>query len=289
QFLGRIPDFDECNIEKHFNSIKKDGVVRVHDMLLVSEEALRKIKSRPEGRNASFWAAPELYESLPPDLQREVAGLKLFTDGSLGARTGAMLQNYRGESNKGLLCYTDARLLESLRRAAELGKAVAMHALGDRALDQILGALRSLRAQGQHLPATRIEHAMFINARQAEEFKRMGVTLSMQPNFSWDSVEYGESLPEGYPEINNPFRMLIDDIGFEPGADLLFGSDGMPTGVDAGLSAALFPPYEGQTLTLDEFVRGYAVAEEPNRFMVEIDHERRQVNLLEPADLREAI
>jgi hypothetical protein len=61
--------------------------------------------------------------------------------------------------------------------------------------------------------------------------------------------------------MNNPFRMLIDQAGFVPGKDLLFGSDGMPHGAAYALNSALFPPYPGQRLTLPEFIAGYCMAD----------------------------
>ena len=38
----------------------------------------------------------------------------------------------------------------------------------------------------------------------------------MQPNFSEDSRQYADRLPAGFPCLNNPFRMLIDEAGFVP-------------------------------------------------------------------------
>jgi len=66
-------------------------------------------------------------------------------------------------------------------------------------------------------------------------------------------------LTEEYLKRNNPFRMLIDECGFIPGKDLIFGSDGMPHGAQSALENSLFPVYESQKLTLDEFVKGYCV------------------------------
>jgi hypothetical protein len=52
--------------------------------------------------------------------------------------------------------------------------------------------------------------------------------------------------------------MLIDEVGFEPGDDLVFGSDGMPHGVDEAVRSALEPAHPGQRLSLEEIEAGYA-------------------------------
>ena len=65
--------------------------------------------------------------------------------------------------------------------------------------------------------------------------------------------------------------MLIDDVGFVPGKDLIFGSDGMPHGADYALRASLYPPRPGQVLTLEEFVDGYCLKNTDKTVEVSVD------------------
>ncbi len=81
----------------------------------------------------------------------------------------------------------------------------------------------------------------------------------MQPNFSHDSVHYSDRLSKKYAKKNNPFRMLIDEVGFVPGDDLIFSSDGMPYSVTLALESSLFPPFDSQKLSLKEFKEGYCL------------------------------
>jgi predicted amidohydrolase YtcJ len=104
-----------------------------------------------------------------------------------------------------------------------------------------------------------MEHCQFIYEKTACQAKELGIILSMQPNFSTDSIIYRDRLLPWYLENNNPFRMLIDQAGFVPGEDLIFGSDGMPHGVEAALKNSLFPPLAQQRLTIDEFTAGYCM------------------------------
>ena len=191
-----------------------------------------------------------------------VTGLKLFSDGALGVRTAAVHTPYDNGS-RGLLIYDDDALQLELARCLGHGKDVAIHAIGDRAIDQVVAGLRRLESRIGPSTAIRIEHAQLISKATALQAKELGIKLCMQPNFSQDSEDYRDRLAEHYLPANNPFRMLIDEVGYVPGEDLLFGSDGMPHGAAEALQQALFPPHpRQQQLTLDEFVAGYCLPDQ---------------------------
>ncbi|MBS3817703.1 MAG: amidohydrolase family protein [Candidatus Thermoplasmatota archaeon] len=152
--------------------------------------------------------------------------------------------------------YLDKNSLKRLIEEIDTNK-VSIHAIGNRATETVVDTLENI----SNLPDVRIEHAQFIDKDTAERAKSLNVTLSMQPNFSLDSEHYSDRLSEKYLRMNNPFRMLIDEVDFVPGKDLIFGSDGMPHGVKAALKTSLFPPYPSQRLTLEEFIDGYCVSD----------------------------
>ncbi|HEY2587274.1 MAG TPA: amidohydrolase family protein, partial [Tepidisphaeraceae bacterium] len=204
-----------------------------------------------------FWAAPDICRALSTEANDAVYGLKLFADGALGSRTAAVYEPYADSGELGRMMYSNAGLREALNECIAIGKPIAIHAIGDRAIDEVVSLLHALGPALRAVPEIRIEHAQLISPATAREARRLGVKLSMQPNFSEDSIDYADRLGPARSAMNNPFRMLIDDVGYVPGVDLLFGSDGMPHGVAAALRAALFPPYEQQSLTVDEFVQGY--------------------------------
>jgi len=74
--------------------------------------------------------------------------------------------------------------------------------------------------------------------------------------------------------------MLIDEAGFVPGVDLLFGSDGMPHGPEYALRWSLFPDYEEQRLSIKEFEAGYgpALGIEGEGSAFAIDDQARTIN-----------
>ena len=70
-----------------------------------------------------------------------IGPLKLLCDGSLGARTAALSEPYHDDpDNKGLLIYRDEELNELVKLAHENNMQIAAHAIGDKALDQLLNA-----------------------------------------------------------------------------------------------------------------------------------------------------
>ena len=249
------------------------GVWAAEDMLVCPEEAALLLARSYAGR-VKLWAAPDVYRRLGQEAKKAVGGIKLFADGALGARTAALSGEYlRG--GQGLLLHSRDELEGLLREAADLTGRVAVHAIGGAALEQLLSALERSGIPAGDL-AVRIEHAQLIGPEQARRAKKLGAVLCMQPNFSSDSADYADRLPEECLRANNPFRMLIDGAGFVPGEDLLFGSDGMPHGARAALEAALFPPYPGQRLALAEFRAGYCLPDtSAGRLALEIDEEKR--------------
>lgn len=257
--------------------LEEHGIYHAEEMLLVDESEIRLFEAAGLTGRTRFWAAPEQYDRLPRSVQDRIHGIKLFTDGALGTGTAALHTPYRGTDQSGLLLYETGELANFLARYPGQGKPMALHAIGDRAIDQVVSALEAVG--GPAGTEIRIEHAQLISEPTARRAKALGIRLCMQPNFSEDSVYYADRLPEGYPERNNPFRMLIDEVGYVPGVDLLFGSDGMPHGIREGLRQSLFPPYPGQTLTLEEFVAGYGSPEDrAGHIEARIDRENRQVS-----------
>ena len=257
------------------------GLGAVDDMLLPGEAAFRVILESPWAERIQCWATPAAFLGLSAPSRRALAGLKFFTDGALGARTAALRGPYL-DGRTGLLLHGDEDLTRALGASHALAKPVAIHAIGDQAIEQVLNVLERLDRDGLSFPLVRLEHVQFIDAAQARRAKVLGLVLSMQPNFNSDSRDYADRLEPRWLERNNPFRMLIDRAGFVPGKDLIFGSDGMPHGTEYALQWSLFPLYSGQWLTLAELVAGYGPQAEGHGYcLVAVDPEAQRVKLLE--------
>ncbi len=249
------------------------GVWSVDEMLLVSPGELALYEAAGLRDRCRFWAAPSMYAELSTEQRSQVHGLKVFADGAIGQHTAALHRPYRDRNpeERGLLLLTAEAVASEIDRAVAFDKPLAIHAIGDRAIDAVIAGAERVREHGRP-PRVRIEHAQLISEPAAHRAKALGLHLCLQPNFSADSSTYRDRLPAGLDAANNPFRMLMDRAGFCPGVDLFLGSDGMPHGVEAALQAALFPPLASQRLTLDEFVAGYCLPDLTHGWIdVEID------------------
>lgn len=243
------------------------GVGAAEDMLVLDERSLEAI-----GEGTPCWADPDIWEKMSPKGQAAVHGFKLFLDGALAMLTAAISEPYL-QGGDGLLLYSDRALEDRLAGLAGHKKPVSIHAIGGRAIAQALSVLEKLR-----LPSVRLEHVQFIDEAQARRARDLGLTLCMQPNFSVESRDYADRLPQSHLRSLNPFRMLIDKIGFRPGQDLLFGSDGMPHGAAAAWQWGLYPVHEGQRLTSDELSVGYGPSIPGGKTVrLKVDEDSRQV------------
>ena len=274
---GRFASLTAEKLRAYMERLAALGVGRAEDLLILDEKALTVMRSCPWGRDLLCWADPGASQAFSPQGRQAVAGFKLFLDGALALRTAALSEPYL-QGGVGLLLQTDDELHERLAGLCRLGKPIAIHAIGNRAIGQALTALGRLDREGLRLPGVRLEHAQFIDEAQARQARDLGLILSMQPNFSADSRDYGDRLPPGLRPANNPFRMLIDRAGFRPGRDLLFGSDGMPHGAQAAWQWGLFPDHEAQRLSSEELMQGYGpVVPGGKTVRLLVDEDRRLV------------
>lgn len=157
------------------------------------------------------------------DDRLRVGPLKLFSDGSLIGRTAAVTQPFTGEpDNFGLEMMPQDELDEVVRRGHNGGFQVAIHAIGDRAIDMVLSAyerapIASPRADHRH----RIEHCGILTAPLIDRLARNRVMAVSQPVFV---SEYGDgfvaNLGRERAQLTYPFRSLLD-----AGVDLVFSSD----------------------------------------------------------------
>jgi predicted amidohydrolase YtcJ len=186
--------------------------------------------------------------------------LKLFLDGSIGARTAAVSEPYADEpGNRGVLLRDEGELAVELLPHHERGVQMAIHAIGDRAVDGALSLFERLNerrsvAELRH----RIEHAEMITDAAIARMVKLGVIASMQPNFvgRWQLPGglYEQRLAER-AKLLNPFRKVL-----AAGVPIAFGSDCMPMGPLFGIRSAMNHPLESERLTFLEALHAYTLA-----------------------------
>jgi predicted amidohydrolase YtcJ len=191
-----------------------------------------------------------------------VGHLKIFTDGALGSQTAALEEPYVGTTDRGLLTIDPATLGPDVIRAADSGIAVAIHAIGDRAVRVALDAIAPTRTTHPAL-RQRVEHLQLLRREDIARFGTLGVIASMQPIHATsdrDLVDRHWGLERATRAY--PWRQLLS-----AGAPLAFGSDAPVEAIDPllGIHAAVARQrpadadrwHPEEALTLAEAIAGY--------------------------------
>jgi predicted amidohydrolase YtcJ len=156
------------------------------------------------------------------DDRLRLEGVKLYADGALGSRGAWLKADYAdAPGQRGLGFLTDDQLQNIMSRAAMDGYQVAVHAIGDRADQQVLDAIAELSQTYKGDRRWRIEHAQVVDAPDMGAFAKYGIIASMQPTHQTsDRVMAEARLGPARLAGAYAWKTLLDD-----GATLAFGSD----------------------------------------------------------------
>lgn len=150
-------------------------------------------------------------------------GLKGFMDGSLGSHTAALFEPFSdAPDDRGLMIHDPADMREWIAGADRAGLHVAVHAIGDRAIRELLDIYAQVAADnGERDRRLRMEHAQHIHAADLGRFAGQRVIASMQPYHAIDDGRWAEAVigPER-ARTTYAFASLI-----KSGARVAFGSD----------------------------------------------------------------
>ena len=184
--------------------------------------------------------------SLPEAMERGflAIGGDLPVDGSIGARTAAFAHPYEDGAEQGELYHDDDALAEFFHAGHNAGLQVGVHAIGDRAIEQVLETWERVYAaldsrERRHFRARRhrIEHFVLPSADQIERTAMLGLAVSVQPAFDrlWGQGGgmYEERLGPARAMAAHPIRTMLDR-GIEVGV----GSDSPVTPLDPMLAIA---------------------------------------------------
>ena len=156
-----------------------------------------------------------------------IGALKLFADGALGQKTALMFEPYVGEpENYGMAVVDKEEMVEYVSRASAFGLPSSVHAIGDKAVHDVLDVFESVRREeaerGDSIASRRhrIEHVQIIHPRDAGRLAQLNVIASMQPIHATSDMAtadryWGDRNKYAY----NP-RLQLDQ-----GARVAFGSD----------------------------------------------------------------
>lgn len=166
-------------------------------------------------------AALELRSGTPLDATRRVGWAKVYSDGALGSRTAALFEPYSCASGDRGIMRVSGDDLDSLMAAGRrAGISLAIHAIGDRAIADVLDAYQRAGARRPGTPPNRIEHVQLSRPQDRARFAQLDVTASMQPVHCPSDRTAVEACWAGRTENAYAWRSLA-----AAGARLAFGSD----------------------------------------------------------------
>jgi predicted amidohydrolase YtcJ len=183
----------------------------------------------------------------PIDPDWQVRTLKFFADGIVGARTASFHGGYCDcPENLGDILYPVEQLVEQFVAAHQVGWQLAVHAIGDRAIDDVIEAYT---ACGPGSMRHRIEHMALPSAAHLQAVDQLGLTVVTQYGFLPVMGDmFSAALGDGRAARLYPGRRLLD------GGVSVAGSSDFPIG--------LFSPFRGIASGQDRRTSSAALAPE---------------------------
>ena len=203
-----VPDYSEAQrsaaFEKLFNYIPQFGVTSVQDnSVIVAKDSdnfgwenflvYRELQRAGKlNLRITEWLPFEVDLARLQQMRRDggttdpwlkTGSLKEVLDGSLGARTAAMLAPYSDDPNAtGIMRIPSDKLKAFAIERDRDGFQLAFHAIGDRANHIALDTYAAvIAANGQRDRRDRVEHAQIVAPDDFAQFARMNIIASMQP------------------------------------------------------------------------------------------------------------
>ncbi|HUW93870.1 MAG TPA: amidohydrolase family protein, partial [Bacteroidales bacterium] len=213
--------------------LASNGVTSVHAVDASGyAEAIEKLRKDDKLITRVYSMTPvSRWETLKERIERDGKGdrwlkyscVKGFVDGSLGSHTAAFIEPYTDLlTDSGFFVNSEEDLYTWITESDKAGLQVAIHAIGDRAINFLLNTYeRTEKENGSRDRRFRIEHAQHIAPGDIKRFADLNVIASMQPYHAIDDGRWAEEVigPDRI-KTTYAFKSL-----FDAGAKVAFGSD----------------------------------------------------------------
>lgn len=268
--VGDLPQLEEEDLVKACSSACADatraGLTSVHWLVYNTSEirALQKLK-RLGQLPLRVYIIPHIehFEAvknkIPDSSNLKLKCIKILADGSLGARTAALLKPYTDDpSTKGLLNYGLDELKIMIKMADKAGFQIAVHVIGDLALTETLKAFsEALSSSDIRRRRHRLEHVSVLNPALIRRIKSLGLLVCVQPHFVVSDFWIAQRLGPARARWTYAFRSLMKN------GVLVAGSSDAPAeplspilGIWAAVTRKSFP---AERLSIEEALRLYTV------------------------------
>lgn len=182
----------------------------------------------------------------------------ILADGSFGSHTAALTEPYLGTDELGMLYQSNGFWDSFVAKAQEQDLQVAVHCIGDRAIEQINQAYLKAQASNPKDLRHQLIHCELVSDQLLEKIVESGAAAVMQPAFDhyWGAQGgfYEKALgPARWGQLNR-FKSLS-----ESGVRLCFGSDWYITELDVlkGIHAAINHHNPEERISVDQAIAAY--------------------------------
>lgn len=152
-----------------------------------------------------------------------IGGAKFFSDGATGPRTAWMLEPFN-DAGTGLPLTPMNKMAEAITKAHQAGISTAIHAIGDRAVRELLDVFTEVTGEQQaHFKLQvphRIEHVQHSHPDDLKRLGPLGLVASVQPLHLTDDMNMIDKACGARARWAYAFRDLLD-----AGTVLALGSD----------------------------------------------------------------
>jgi predicted amidohydrolase YtcJ len=152
-----------------------------------------------------------------------IGGAKFFSDGATGSRTAWMLEPFQ-DAGTGFPLTPMKNLAEGISKAHQAGISTAIHAIGDRAIRELLDVYTEVLQQQEGQPGPRIPHRIeHVQHSHLDDLKRLaplGLVASVQPLHLTDDMHMIDKACGPRARWAYAFQDLL-----KAGTILAFGSD----------------------------------------------------------------
>lgn len=211
--IGYMPNSNYDMLFTALKELDESGDLNIR----ISEQSLLMDKNIAEGffsKNYNYGYGNDKYR---------VACLKILSDGSLGARTAALRNHYNDdESTTGIEMFTQEDLNELVLLSHKNNCPVAIHAIGDRAIEMALDSIENAKKQDpSHNPRHGIVHCQITDHNLLDRFKELDVLAFIQPIFiDYDMNIVADRVGKELANTSYAWKTMVDK-----GIHASFGTD----------------------------------------------------------------
>ena len=196
QQMQTSQDSRETSLKEAYRACQRFGICSVHteDCSISNMEAVI-----PLLRTTPLHIHEKILVNTPEEMDQAVdcckkypdtnafsfGSFKIYMDGSLGAHNANLIQPYSDKPNQhGFSFYSVDELIHFIQAANHHSKQLAIHVIGDQALEKCIQAFEYITSHSESNMTHRLVHVQMASSDQLSRIKRLPLFINLQPAFA---------------------------------------------------------------------------------------------------------